>query len=328
MIILKTKIVRNIIFYNLLFFMIACMNVQKTEPSLNTELTNQCVALLHHTMYNQERWIKVHAAEYLVWLGNSEEVQKVFLEEEKKNGEVSGYRVGIWRVLYQSASPEQKKYWMDKILGVFLDTTATDRVFAIESLAKLKISTLNEYPVPTQEAVMSSLKPLSMYASWSISFSSSDSLRAAPQRLITLIKQATDDLSKIIGAYAIRNIRSVTKPEWEKLAHIALAEPDSSSAKVFLLSAAFVTAAENKGYNAGLLSQIYETLLSRRNIPSKAERMETSIAIAENGTEDDLTGQKDLMKNVRPIGRAEDDADVSAAAAYAIVKISRRMDKP
>src|SRR5687767_10664430 len=99
---------RNFLCYSLSFFMIACISLKKTKPLSNTDRSN-CLALLRQTMYNQQRWIKVHAAEYLLWLGNSKEVEKVFLKEEKRNGNVSEYRVGIWRVLYQVSPASQKQ---------------------------------------------------------------------------------------------------------------------------------------------------------------------------------------------------------------------------
>ena len=54
------------------------------------------------TLKSQPEFIKVHAAEFLIWLGHTEESRKEFLKENEINGDQPKYRIGIWRVLAQT----------------------------------------------------------------------------------------------------------------------------------------------------------------------------------------------------------------------------------
>src|SRR5690606_18340609 len=79
---------------------------------------------LKRILHSESQWVKVHAAEFLLWENQAvDEVREVYLQEERLFGDVPKYRIGIWRVLAQAAvDPQDRKHWVDKIVAAYLDT--------------------------------------------------------------------------------------------------------------------------------------------------------------------------------------------------------------
>src|SRR5690606_1997578 len=98
------------------------------------------------------------------WTGNAEGVKEAFLKELALFHQKSQYRIGIWRVLAQVSDGAEAAQYHKQIVSAFLDTAGKDRIHAIETMAKLKISPLPDYPFETQDALKSSIKGLSAYA--------------------------------------------------------------------------------------------------------------------------------------------------------------------
>jgi hypothetical protein len=299
----------------------ACGN-KKQDAAVSSELEKQSLAILRDVMTTQSEWVKVHAAEYLLWSGNPEGVQETYLEEEKIFNNTPQYRVGIWRVLAQASGTDvEKKKWTDKIKAVFLDSAATDRTHAVETLAKLKISPLTDDRNLTEKTLKSPVRSLALYTMWSVAYSSPDSLKVAPAKFLDLIRNAGDDPSgKGTPAYALRQLKGLSDGEWDMLATAALAEPADSPARIYLLSAAFTTI--NAGRTREALSQIHAEIVKYKSAVSKGDITEMCAALAESGTTDDLPLLASLFENLTQLSSDADKADVRAAAAYAILKIS------
>src|SRR5262245_23468833 len=117
----------------------SCAAASPTTPMPTQHaLSERARTTLLDVLQRDETFIKVHAAEILNARGETARVREVFLRELERSSEVSGYRVGIWRVLAQSAaSPNERSQWIAKIAAAFMDAAAADRLGAIESLAKL-----------------------------------------------------------------------------------------------------------------------------------------------------------------------------------------------
>ncbi len=301
----------------------ACAN-KKQESDVLSEQEQNALKTLRNVLATQQEWVKVHAAEYLLWSGNPEGVQKAYLEEEKLFGTKPPYRIGIWRVLAQAATSEaDKKVWTDKIKAVFLDSTATDRTHAVETLAKLRISPLADDRSLTEQTLNSPVKALALYTMWSVAFTSPDSLKAAPGKFLDVILKATDPSGKSTPAYALRQLKGLSDNEWDLLAKTALAEPVDSPAKIYLLSSAFTTV--NAGRKPENWSTIHSEILKYKTATSKGEISEMCMALAESGTADDLPFLTSLSENLTQLSSEADKADVQAAVAYAILKIDGRV---
>lgn len=299
----------------------ACIN-QKPDSSISREIEQQSIAVLRQVLATQKEWVKVHAAEYLVCSAHPEGVRNAFLEEEKALGTKPQYRIGIWRVLAQAAeTPAEKQVWTDKIMAVYLDSLASDRTHAAETLAKLKISPFENNRILTESTLKSPVKSLALYTLWSTAFTSPDSLKAVSASFLKMIANPNGPgADKIIPAYALRQLRKgLSDEESALLVDAALAEPGDSPARIYLLSAAFTTAARQA-------DQLHTEILKYRTSTSKGQISEMAAALAEKGTSGDIPLLAPMLTSVSQLPDEADRADVAAAAAHAILKIARRQD--
>lgn len=79
--------------------LINIFQVETVPPSIQEK---KALIELNSTLEHKQKWIKIHAAEYLIWTGHPETVLKEFLKEEKVHSIDPQYRIGIWRVLVQA----------------------------------------------------------------------------------------------------------------------------------------------------------------------------------------------------------------------------------
>lgn len=310
----------------IIIFMIGCNNNSNKSPVISEALKKESVEVLRTILQSQSEWVKVHAAEFLLWSGYPEGVQKAYLEEEKQWGNKSPYHIGIWRVLSQAATnPEEKKIWTDKITQAFLDTNGDDRIHAAETLAKLHISPMIEHPEITTKNLESPLRSLSLYTRWSDAYLSQDSLLNVRKSFFDLATyQKEDVLSRRLAIYVLRYLGDLSSAKWEILAQSALSEPEESELKINLLNAAVITA-NVESERSKLYEQVYdEAFLKYKNVPTKAVRLEIVSGLAEKGKLEDLPILISFLKNENPLGQDADDADIRASAAYAILRMSVR----
>ena len=311
-------------YYFIGFVMISC-NSNSKKSHISDELKKEAIEALRTNLKTQSEWVKVHAAEFLLWSGYPEDVREIYLEEEKLWGNKSPYRIGIWRILSQVATnPEERKKYTSKIIRAFLDPSGADRIHAAETLAKLRISLLTEYPEITRETLNSPVKSLSLYTRWSVAFSSQDSLSNSCEEFFDIAtSQKEDATSRMIAAYVIRQSCDLTFAKWDILARTALSEPVGSEVKISLLNAAIRTVPKDTGAN-DLFQRVYGAFLEFKNAAKKGTRTEIAYGLAEKGNLEDLPVLISFLKNENPLGQDSDDADVRSSAAYAIIKMKVR----
>jgi solute:Na+ symporter, SSS family len=320
-------------------FIAACDRTPNKKQVITDSLKQQAIAQLQLNLRTQPKLVKAHAAEFLLWLGLDKdgEVHRIFIEEDHRYSSESPYRIPLWRVLAQTENdPEKKKVWVDKIIGVWLDTLAPDRVSAAESLSKLKISLSERYPALTKEILDGEKNPLSMYTLWSASTGLTDSgaIRKNRSMMVELIDTTKNDHVRALGAYTLRHLRGIRPDEWHRLAHRALLKNIEPKFEIYLLSAAFVLAPDDS-LSSSLYGQIRNELLKARHSTRKDDRMEMAAALANSGVLGDIPVLVSLLNNEDPViieGNTDrntainhpDNADVRSVAAYAILKIDRR----
>nr|WP_295924535.1 hypothetical protein [uncultured Dyadobacter sp.] len=294
----------------------------KPDSSETEQIRQQSIGVLRQVLATQHEWVKVHAAEYLIWAGHPAGVQQAFLREEKLWGAKPQYRIGIWRVLAQAATtPAGMKLWTDKIRAVFLDSSATDRTHAAETLAKLKISPLENDRNLTANTLKSPVKSLALYTLWSIAFTSPGSIRAVSEQFFKMaLAPDSPSADKVIPAYALRQLKGLSDQERGLLADAALAEPGDSPARIYLLSAAF-TAIDQR---AKQWQQLHKEILEYRTSTSKGHISEMAAALAERGSGGDIALLLPMLDGPGQFSNDADRADVAAAAAHAILKIMQR----
>lgn len=308
----------------LILFNTGCMNKKCKMPGT---ITQKSVAGLNTVLHNEQKFIKVHAAEFLLWLNSgNDEVKKVFLKENEQFGNEPKYRIGIWRVLAQASTNEtEKKEWIEKVMNVFTDTTAPDRIHAAETLAKLKTSPLSRFPEITTKTLNDSNNILSVYTMWATSYTSKKEEENNKTEFINYLFTSADTTIRKISAYVLAKSKNLSVEEWETLADKALQEPAASPLKQTYLNTAFVTFA---GGNTEKHRRIKEELINGYKNFTAEQRIGLCQSLADSGGCEDAAIAISYLDNENSEGLYEPNsplaADVRAYAAYAILKINNR----
>ena len=305
-------------------FLISCNPIFGGKGKDYKQEKTEAIQILQSNLITQSEWVKVHSAEFLLWTGHPEGIKDVFLEEEKKFGKDSPYRIGIWRVLAQAETKaEEKEKWIQKILQAFTDENGKDRVHAAETLAKLRISPLKDYPDITRRAMEANNKSLSLYTRWGNCYVSLDSLISVRDTFFELMLSKKENVTyKSLAAYVIRQLDKLDKEQWNLLAQSALSEPEDSDIRLHLLNAAFVCV-DKESIQSDLFKQVYKEFLKYRNMADNNIRIKLADGLAENGHPEDIMLLSSFLKindsSVDPIS-----ADLRAFVSYAILRICNR----
>jgi len=269
-------------------------------------LRERSVAVLRKVMNGEERWAKVHAAEYLLEAGYPEGIREAFLAEASIYGNEPQYRIGIWRVLARAADSEQEQAkWIGKIRDVFVDATAPDRPHAAETLAKLNYKLLDSEIAAAEAAADSKKFGLAPCATWILANSGRPNAEA---RLAAFFESPNVDI-RCDAAYGFRHLQSISGGACEKLLAAVEREAKKARARVFVVAAAAVHgSADNPTLKAELLR------FAEHGTPDeKCQACQTLAQIGNNS---------DLPLLVRFLDDA--NADFRATAAVAILRIERR----
>ena len=159
-------------------------DISDNDKHLRIDATRQ----LRDSLGTQQRWVKVHAAEFLVSLDYRDGVREEFAEELRLHGEEPEYRIGIWRVLAQLDQHDRAVFreHLQTIEAALLDETGVDRIHAVESLAKLGVAYPEADPVRIELERFAKSGPISgqAYAWWALLNSGATE---AESRLIELL---------------------------------------------------------------------------------------------------------------------------------------------
>ena len=288
-------------------------------------LKDQALKELENTLKTQQEFIKVHAAEYLIWTGHREEVREEFLRENELHGAQPKYRIGIWRVLAQTETdPSKKKEWCEKVLNAFGDLNGPDRLHAAETVAKLKLSPMEKYPEATKRSVHDTSRNLQVYTHWALSYAPGADTNAFRHDFLQMLASDSNQIVRLISAYIVRRIKGLTETEWTTLADEAVAEPKESLLRNNLLNTALVTFPE-KMKKTAVFDQVAVEARKDHEMFSADQRIQLGQALAEIGNEEDLPLLTSYLNNENTSGiytvDSKEGADVRAAAAYAILKI-------
>jgi SSS family solute:Na+ symporter len=293
----------------------ACLATESDSTGhVSEELRGQAVDALRETLDRESRWVKVHAAEFLLALDHSQGVAEVFAKELDESLDVPEYRIGIWRVLSRAAiQEEQRSEWTTKIRDVFLDEGAPDRAHAAETLGKLDYIVREQGDELFDRVAQSDSDSLSVNVRWVLANSEHEGAEAR------LAKMLESDQAEIRGgaAYALRFRPEVSPAVREKLAAAAERESTDSTARIYLISAATVHAGDDR--QESLKDQLRGYINTGANTGTDDEKFEACMALAQIGTIDDLPSLTHLLQ-----GKS---ADVRSGAAYAILRIDRRQPR-
>jgi hypothetical protein len=308
------------------FHMIATPNEVLSDP-----LAKKAEAELYEVLKTQSEFVKVHAAEYLIWLGHVQKARAAFLEEEKLHHNVPKYRVVIWRVLTQTEKDAAgKKQWTDQVFKAFADEQGQDRIHAAETLGKLKLSPMAKYAAETNKILTTEKENLYIYTLWASAHASKTAYGTNKVKFLNLLYTSKIDDLKRISAFVLRREGKLTQSEWTTLAKAALDEPSTSPLKKTMLNTAFATSVTGPNA-AALCAKVKEEMLKDYEQLPAGGRIELSLVLADHGAKKDLAVLADFLNDKYNEGFYDPSsalgADLRATAAYAILKIKQRSKK-
>ncbi len=302
----------------------ACNSVSKEKLMSIDDWKKEAVDTLQTVMHTQSEWVKVHAAEFLIWAGHPMRVKEAFKAEEQKYIGQSPYRIGIWRVLAQLSDGEERKKYDGNILQAFADTAGKDRIHAAETLGKLITSPYVSHPVETRAALNDGTPALRAYANWAVAYTGDSAMANAQAYFLhNIANPEADIMLRKIAAYVLRYIGGMDKAAWNTLADEVLDMPEDADGRLNFLTTAVILA-EAGDTKTEKYQRLRNELLENATAGSKAVRIEIANALMAKGTDADLPLLQQWLRNELPVGVVADDADVQASAAYAILKICDR----
>jgi HEAT repeat protein len=312
---------------HLLIGMLSAINILSMQNLTPTTPQKQALAELKVILTHRQKFIKAHAAEYLIWTGHADIALKEFLKEEKLHGTEPKYRVVIWRILVQAEhDPARKKMWLNKMYDAYKDMNGPDRTHAIEALAKLQQPVANLFPQVTSKTLVSDDRNLQTYAVWASSYGSETRMNANREELLHRALTDTNAIIRRISAYVLRKEQGLSTQQWDKITAAAFAAHKTDELYIALLTTALVTAPAKA--DSKKLAQVDELLTKDVQSFTVGERTEIAQALAEKGTKTHLPLLIDLMGDKHSAGvydpASDEGADMRAAAAYAILKIDSR----
>lgn len=300
------------------------INISQMETVSLSIQEKKALAELNSTLAHRQKWIKVHAAEYLIWAGYPGAALKEFLKEEKIHSNEPQYRIGIWRVLVQAEKePARKKMWLHKIYDAYKDMDGSDRTHATETLAKLKQPVTNLFPQVTEKTLASGDRNLQTYALWVSSFGSDSLMDKNRQKFIDMALTDTNLIIRKISAFVLRQSKGLNLHQWERLTLSALSSDKTDDTYLTFLATSLVTAPA--GADTKKLLQINDLLIKDVENYTAGQRTELSQALAEKGKKKHLKILQGFINDKNSAGiydpSSDEGADLRAAAAYAILKI-------
>jgi HEAT repeat protein len=311
---------------NWLLVVLTLLNSRDMEINSFSQEEQKALAELHKVLKNSEKFVKVHAAEFLIWTGHKEEALKEFLKEDQLRSGEAKYRITIWRVLVQAEDDaSRKQMWLDKIYRAYADLDGPDRTHATETLAKLKQPVSELFPKETAFTLKSEDRNLQTYALWAAGYDRSGQLKMNRDVFVDKVLEDEDVIIRRISAFVLRQVKGVNVAQWNRLTDAALSQTLKDDTFVTFLITSLVTAPE--GADKQKLLQVEQLLLKDVKSYDLGQRMEQSQALAERGTDKHLPLLMDILENKACNGydpASEEAADLRATAAYAILKIKSR----
>lgn len=249
-------------------------------------------------------FVRVHAAEALIGHGQREGLKKQFTKELALAEPVPA--IGMRRVLARLAvKPAERKKLIQEIRQIFLDSTGSLQVNAVETLAKLNYVPSNE-DQELKRVAAKEKEAGAAYARWCVANSGKDE---DINSLADLLKTPNPDV-KAGAAYALRHQKQLPSQALAELQSAVKKEPADSPAKVYLASAWFVHAPHDQR------TQALDQLLPFLGYKTKEQPYEVAAALAQVGDYSDQTRLISLLDHP--------ELDVRVSAANALLRISRR----
>src|SRR5688572_22895312 len=289
--------------------MISAEPVVATRP---TDAEAQSIGVLRDVMRREERFVKVHAAEALIELGQPAGIHDLFLAQEREHRDVPMYRLGVWRVLARTTTvgtPEHDR-WLGQLRKAALDPAAPDRIGAIESLAKLKYAVAPDERPVIEMLAQSQDEGIALFSLWLLSQAPGGE---NPQDRVARYLDSKDPITRLRAIYILRFLPDLSADNRAKLKASARAEERDTLTHAYATSSSFIVA---RTYGDDDESQRTRDELHRiLKTGEPAAKQEACRALGEQGSRDDLEAIAPLLADPAPPARV--------GAALATARITR-----
>jgi len=292
---------------------------------LTDEMRQRAVQTLRDGLAEQQRWVKVHAAEFLWGLGYPQGVREAFELERLRHGDEMEYRIGIWRVLAMAArTPAEQKEYVANIQAV-VRTGGADRLHALESLAKLGVAVDESTAMDIAAGVAQAPESEAVFGRWVLALSGHAAVGAKEQEgHIAAALSGSEALTRLRASFALANLVGLSKESVEAFIEAgdkALAsEPNDDLeqlADAYVLASAWSVALANNQQNR-FTQRIgaYREELERRAEESTAIARVLAGTLATAGKATDA----DLLSS----WLEHEDGDLRLSSAHALLRLDRR----
>lgn len=290
--------------------------VDDQESKRTTSMKNTALSDLKKLLYSQERWIKVHVAEFLLWEDYYvTEVRDVYLNENERFSHIPQYRIGIWRVLAQAAeNVAERQKWVDKIVAAYQDEQGPDRLHAIETLAKLSHAVID--PVFLEAIDDEPVNSLLLYRLWNLAYHPEVDSQEIINRLLSVLEKEHDnEVNRMVASYILRSFPDIRHQDWERLLRVSEQVHGNVSVKANILASLWIT------QPASVQTEIVKSVRDGMSTLSK-DRSGVNhflMALAKRSAEADREEIKEAFSRLRDTQVPDYDADLHASAAYAVI---------
>lgn len=264
-------------------------------------------------LYSEKEWIKVHVAEFLLWENcYVEEVRAEFLEEEERFARIPKYRIGVWRVLAQTAvDKKDKQYWIDKIIAAYRNPEGKDTLHAIETLAKLQVPVVQDQPEGDKGSFQ-------LYSLWNYALRSEQTKQEVKHVLIKdLVSERLTELEMHVTSYILRYIGPLADDEYMQIEAWMRKEDMKIALRSNLLATLLIAGPENQ--SVSVTQSLKEELYAMRNEGEAIPHV--MMALAQKGDLNDRKIVADLYTAMRDMKSGGYNTDLHATAAYMAFKV-------
>jgi hypothetical protein len=178
-----------------------------------------------------------------------------------------------------------------------LDSTAPDRLQAVESLCKLDAANPADLEA-VQKWLASADEASAAFPRWFLVISSPPAQRAAEEERLALLLDSTDVVARLRAAFAVGKLKEISPRTLQRLNQRLQSEPPDSSARVFVIIAALQHAQEEN-----TVSRLSRLLIPFVTKGRPEEQLYAAAALGQFGRAADLQVLSPLRERAQADGR-------------------------
>lgn len=282
----------------------------KTSSLGSQDILKECKTILHEKFQSEKGWIKIHAAEALMSLGERAKVHTGIVAITEPWNQST--KIGKWRVLYQcSTDHSEKQSWIGKIEDCYTNVDGSVRLNALESLCKLSFVAVGQTLEMIRSDSTDRTKIEAPFALWALHLAGD---HQAVFKIADTLRSPMPEIRKM-SAFCLRWMKCTDPGALNTLSHCADTEPPDSEAWPYILGAAISLKADTKR-SPRWKSDLISSLKTADNLA----RYEICQALKDEFFLSDLEALLPLL--------TQPDVDVQIGASTAIISLLARSVEP